>query len=71
VVVDEHEAGRKAWKVQAWPYWLLLDAHGGVIEARFKPQTAANSSDSFRRQSGSSRALSGEYIDLQPGRARA
>ena len=40
-VVDKHDASAKAWKVQAWPFWLLLDSRGRVIEARFKPQTTA------------------------------
>jgi thiol-disulfide isomerase/thioredoxin len=31
----------KAWKVQAVPFWVLLDARGRVIEARLKPQTTA------------------------------
>jgi hypothetical protein len=25
--------------IQGYPYWLLLDSHGRVIEARFGPQT--------------------------------
>jgi hypothetical protein len=25
----------KAWKLQGYPYWLLLDSRGRVIEARF------------------------------------
>jgi hypothetical protein len=39
VVVDGRGASVKAWKIQAYPYWLLLDKRGRVIEARFKPQT--------------------------------
>jgi len=41
IVVDDwhRNAVIKAWNIQAYPYWLLLDAHGRVIEARFKPQT--------------------------------
>jgi hypothetical protein len=41
VVVDHGFPGAvsKAWKIQAYPYWLLLDSHGRVIQARFKPQT--------------------------------
>jgi thiol-disulfide isomerase/thioredoxin len=31
----------KAWKVQAVPFWVLLDARGRVIEARLRPQTTA------------------------------
>jgi hypothetical protein len=31
----------KAWKLQGVPYWVLLDSHGRVIEARLKPQTLA------------------------------
>jgi peroxiredoxin len=45
VVTDNHGPGTnhsnslRAWNYQAWPYWVLLDSHGRVIEARFKPQT--------------------------------
>lgn len=39
VVVDAPGASIKAWKIQAYLYWLLLDSRGHVIEARFKPQT--------------------------------
>jgi hypothetical protein len=41
VVVDDWHRNVviKAWNIQAYPYWLLLDAHGRVIEAQFKPQT--------------------------------
>lgn len=39
VVVDTPGASIKAWKIQAYPYWLLLDSRGRVIEARLKPQT--------------------------------
>lgn len=39
VVVDAAGASLKAWKIQAYPYWLLLDKRGRVIEARFRPQT--------------------------------
>lgn len=43
VVIDVGFPGEviKAWKIQNYPYWLLLDSHGRVIEARLKPQTAA------------------------------
>jgi len=43
VVVDAGSPGAiiTAWKIQAYPYWLLLDAHGRAIEARLKPQTTA------------------------------
>jgi hypothetical protein len=30
-----------AWAVQSFPYWLLLDADGRVVEARLKRQTVA------------------------------
>jgi len=39
VVVDHNGSSIKAWAVQSFPYWLLLDAHGRVVEARLKPQT--------------------------------
>ena len=41
VVVDDSHRNVviKAWNIQGYPYWLLLDKHGRVIEARFKPQT--------------------------------
>jgi hypothetical protein len=41
VVVDAHGASIKAWKIQAYPFWVLLDSRGRVIEARLKPQTIA------------------------------
>jgi peroxiredoxin len=43
VVVDAGYPGAiiRAWNIQAYPYWLLLDTRGRVIEARFKPQTIA------------------------------
>jgi len=41
VVIDARGASRKAWRVQAWPYWVLLDSRGRVLEARLKPQTSA------------------------------
>ena len=31
----------QAWKIEAIPYWVLLDSRGRVIEARLKPQTTA------------------------------
>jgi hypothetical protein len=46
-VVIDNKSGRfgansiQAWRIQAYPYWALLDSHGRVIEARFKPQTLA------------------------------
>src|SRR5262249_60427475 len=39
VVNDQSSNSVKAWKYQAYPYWVLLDSRGRVIEARFKPQT--------------------------------
>jgi peroxiredoxin len=36
-----HSNSLKAWRYQAFPYWVLLDSHGRVIEARLKPQTLA------------------------------
>jgi len=39
VVIDPKGTSLKTWAIQAFPYWLLLDRHGRVIEARFKPQT--------------------------------
>jgi hypothetical protein len=39
VVVDHGGSSLKAWSMQGFPYWLLLDSHGRVVEARFKPQT--------------------------------
>jgi peroxiredoxin len=36
-----HSNSLKAWHWQGYPYWVLLDSHGRVIEARFKPQTLA------------------------------
>jgi hypothetical protein len=41
VVIDARDASRKAWRLQAYPYWVLLDSRGHVIEARLKPQTSA------------------------------
>jgi peroxiredoxin len=43
VVVDywKRDVVSKAWKIQNYPYWLLLDSHGRVMEARLKPQTTA------------------------------
>jgi peroxiredoxin len=46
-VVIDNKSGRfgansiQAWRIQGYPYWALLDSHGRVIEARFKPQTLA------------------------------
>lgn len=40
-VVFDTGAMTKAWKIQRFPYWLVLDSRGRVIEARFKPQTLA------------------------------
>jgi hypothetical protein len=39
VVDDAPGASIEAWKIQAYPYWLLLDSRGHVIGARVKPQT--------------------------------
>jgi hypothetical protein len=39
VVIDARDASTKAWRPQAWPYWVLLDSRGRVVEARLKPQT--------------------------------
>jgi len=41
VVIDTGFPGpvTKTWNIQAYPYWLLLDSRGRVIQARFKPQT--------------------------------
>lgn len=43
VVIDGGFPGAvfKTWSIQGYPYWLLLDSHGRVIEARLKPQTVA------------------------------
>jgi peroxiredoxin len=41
VVVDPKGSSLKAWGIQAFPYWLLLDARGRVVEGRLKPQTVA------------------------------
>jgi hypothetical protein len=43
VVIDSglHTAAIKAWHIQGYPYWLLLDSHGRVIEARLGHQTVA------------------------------
>jgi hypothetical protein len=41
IVLDHNEASHKAWAFGGYPFWLLLDSRGRVIEARFKPQTAA------------------------------
>jgi hypothetical protein len=41
VVVDHKGASFKAWAFNAYPYWLLLDAHGRVIAARRGIQTVA------------------------------
>jgi len=30
-----------AWAIQSFPYWLLLDADGRLVEARLKRQTVA------------------------------
>lgn len=40
IVIDHKEASNKAWAFQGYPYWLLLDSRGRVIEAHFH-QTAA------------------------------
>jgi hypothetical protein len=39
IVLDHREASYKAWGFGGYPFWLLLDSRGRVIEARFKPQT--------------------------------
>jgi peroxiredoxin len=36
-----HSNSLRAWKWQYYPYWVLLDSHGRVVEARLKPQTLA------------------------------
>ena len=41
VVIDARDASRKAWGGGSWPYWVLLDSRGRVVEARLKPQTTA------------------------------
>jgi peroxiredoxin len=41
VVVDPKGTSLKTWAIQAFPYWLLLDTRGRVVEARLKPQTVA------------------------------
>jgi peroxiredoxin len=41
IVLDHKQASNKAWAFQGYPYWLVLDSRGRVIEARFKPQTVA------------------------------
>jgi hypothetical protein len=43
VVVDfwKRDVASKTWKIQSYHYWLLLDSQGRVVEARLKPQTAA------------------------------
>jgi peroxiredoxin len=41
IVLDHNEASHKAWAFGGYPFWLLLDSRGRVIEARFKPQTMA------------------------------
>ena len=39
VVDDATGDVAKAWGMEAFPAWVLLDAQGRVIEVRFKPQT--------------------------------
>jgi hypothetical protein len=41
IVLDHKEASHKAWGRGGYPYWVLLDSRGRVIEARLKPQTVA------------------------------
>jgi peroxiredoxin len=41
VVVDPKATSLKTWAIEAFPYWLLLDSSGRVVEARLKPQTVA------------------------------
>jgi len=43
VVIDSGFPGtvEKAWKIQSYPYWVLLDSHGRVIEGRPGTQTLA------------------------------
>ena len=39
VVVDAAGASIRSWKFRAYPYWVLLDSQGGVVEARLGPQS--------------------------------
>jgi cytochrome c biogenesis protein CcmG/thiol:disulfide interchange protein DsbE len=39
VVLDPKGGIGKAWGVQAFPLWVLLDAQGNVVDVRIKPQT--------------------------------
>jgi hypothetical protein len=39
VVYDAHGAMIKAWAIQGVPYFLLLDSHGRVVDARLGHQT--------------------------------
>jgi peroxiredoxin len=41
IVIDHKQAVTKAWAPQGYPYWLLLDARGRVIEGRGAVQTVA------------------------------
>lgn len=41
VILDPQGTSLKTWAIQAFPYWLLLDPRGSVIEARLKPETVA------------------------------
>jgi hypothetical protein len=41
VVFDGHGAMIKAWAIQGVPYFLLLDSHGRVVDARLGHQTLA------------------------------
>jgi hypothetical protein len=41
VVLDRRAASVEAWRIQGYPYWLLIDAHGHVIEARLNRQSEA------------------------------
>jgi peroxiredoxin len=41
IIIDHKSASLKAWAFQGYPYWLLLDARGGVIESRLGRQSLA------------------------------
>jgi peroxiredoxin len=41
VIVDAKGTSLKTWAIQFFPYWLLLDSRGRVVEARLKRQTVA------------------------------
>jgi peroxiredoxin len=52
VVVDSKGASIKAWNIEGVPYWVLLDADGRVIEARYKPQTTAKLDELLTKETG-------------------